>query len=66
MGAILKIVRIVVVSWLVFKVIQWIAGKKNQQKPPAPNPNKFNSTIDLESKGRKKDSDGNDVETFGP
>jgi hypothetical protein len=62
------IVRTAFVAYLVFRLISWLAKRYQQRKAseaqtPAPG---RNTTINLSSKGRKKDAEGNDVETFGP
>lgn len=62
------IVRTAFVAYLVFRLISWLAKRYQVRKRPeaqTPAPDR-NSTIDLSSKGRKKDAEGNDVETFGP
>jgi hypothetical protein len=62
------IVRTAFIAYLVFRLISWLAKRYQQRKGPAaqtPEPGR-STTIDLSSKGRKKDAEGNDVETFGP
>jgi hypothetical protein len=68
MGKIWAIVRTVFIAYLVFRFISWLAKNYGQRKKPEAQPpaSGRTNTIDLSSKGRKKDAEGNDVETFGP
>jgi hypothetical protein len=62
------IVRTAFIAYLVFRLISWLAKRYEQRKNQArnPQPKGRTDTIDLNSMGRKKDAEGNDVETFGP
>lgn len=68
MGRIWAIVRTVFVAYLVYRLISWLAKNYGQRKKSETQeqPGGRSATIDLSSKGRKKDAEGNDVETFGP
>ena len=68
MGKIWAIVRTAFIAYLVFRLISWLPKNYGQRKKSETQgqPGGGGATIDLSSKGRKKDAEGNDVETFGP